>query len=155
MIANKAQTIRYHSERKVDNTPVVNPIVLSQDAGSSEIESKDIVRAVAKRQKEVEEQHEKVPRFTRANKKSPVKKASVQKKASSKPEPVMGPGLSTKRKEELKVREFYYNMNLLEDGGIGKVVHVVEIISSEDVLGIILGVRYKGIQSVEGCKPST
>jgi len=46
----------------------------------------------------VEETHEKAPRITRAYKKSPAKKAHVKTKTASKPDPVIGPGLSANTK---------------------------------------------------------
>ncbi|KAG5586716.1 hypothetical protein H5410_047150, partial [Solanum commersonii] len=46
---------------------------------------------------------------------------------------------------ELKVREFYYKMELLDDGGIRTIVRDVKIHLDEKTLGIILGVPVKGI----------
>lgn len=46
----------------------------------------------------MEEQREKALRITRANKKSPAKKARVKTKVASKTEPVMGPSLFVKTK---------------------------------------------------------
>lgn len=40
---------------------------------------------------------------------------------------------------ERKVLVFYYNMNILKEGGINKAVRAVEINLSEEVFGIILG----------------
>ncbi|KAG5572312.1 hypothetical protein H5410_062078 [Solanum commersonii] len=185
MVANKAQTIRNRRERKTDILPVENPIVLTQDARSSDTESEDIVRAVAKWQKEAEEQRVKAQRTTRSSNKSPAKRARVNTRAVSKPKPVKGPGPAAKGKDEDKVltreeelqnsrsrswehlfecavpylhepevREFYYNMDLLDDGGFRTTVWEVEITLSEESLGIILGVPFEGIWSVEGCKPS-
>ncbi|KAG5630013.1 hypothetical protein H5410_001730 [Solanum commersonii] len=56
---------------------------------------------------------------------------------------------------EPEVREFYYKMELLDDGGIPTIVREVDITLSEESLGIILGVPSQGIRSVEGCKPSS
>lgn len=103
MVANKAQTIRNRRERKTDNLPVENPIVLTQDARSSDTESEDIVRAVAKWQKEAEEQRVKAQRTTRSSNKSPAKRARVNTRAVSKPKPVKGPGPAAKGKDEDKV----------------------------------------------------
>ncbi|KAG5584665.1 hypothetical protein H5410_045099 [Solanum commersonii] len=55
---------------------------------------------------------------------------------------------------EPEVREFFYNMELLEDGGMLTTVKEVGIYLGEVTLGIILGVPVKGIRSIEGCKPS-
>ncbi|KAL3334581.1 hypothetical protein AABB24_031023 [Solanum stoloniferum] len=46
---------------------------------------------------------------------------------------------------EPEVREFYYKMDLLEDGGIKTTVHDVEILLDEETLVIILGVPVKGV----------
>ncbi|KAH0633562.1 hypothetical protein KY284_036348 [Solanum tuberosum] len=45
-----------------------------------------------------------------------------------------------------KVREFYYKMELLDDGGIRTIVRDVKIHLDEETLGIILGVPVKGIR---------
>ncbi|KAH0738289.1 hypothetical protein KY290_036994 [Solanum tuberosum] len=47
---------------------------------------------------------------------------------------------------EPKVREFYYKMELLDDGGIRTIVRDVKIHLDEETLGIILGVPVKGIR---------
>ncbi|KAG5629911.1 hypothetical protein H5410_001628 [Solanum commersonii] len=54
---------------------------------------------------------------------------------------------------ELEVYEFYYKMELLEDGGIMTCVKNVKIFLDEETLGIILGVPLKVIWSIEDCKP--
>ncbi|KAK6777937.1 hypothetical protein RDI58_024655 [Solanum bulbocastanum] len=213
MVANKAQTIRNFRKRKTGNLFVEDPIVLTQDAGSSDTESTDIVRAMAKRKKEAEEQRVIAQRITRSSNKSPSKKDRVKPKVASNLKPVKVHGPSTKGKEEEKVlikeeriaelkkhkvlngkvldpeiltklrmctlfdsltlqnwehlfecpvpylhepeaREFYYNTDLFEDGGICTTVPRVEIALNEESLGIILGVLSTGIRSVEGCKPS-
>ncbi|KAH0746272.1 hypothetical protein KY285_007929 [Solanum tuberosum] len=56
---------------------------------------------------------------------------------------------------ELEVREFYYQMVLLEDGGINSTVHGLEMTLSEEILCFILDVPTQGIRSVEGYEPST
>ncbi|KAH0667682.1 hypothetical protein KY285_028888 [Solanum tuberosum] len=56
---------------------------------------------------------------------------------------------------EPEVREFYYKMELLEDGGIRTTVKNVKILLDEETLGIILGVPMEGIRSIEGCHPSS
>ncbi|KAG5579618.1 hypothetical protein H5410_050245, partial [Solanum commersonii] len=56
---------------------------------------------------------------------------------------------------EPEVREFYYKMDLLEDGGIKTTVKGVEILLDEETLGIILGVPVEGIRLIEGCQPSS
>ncbi|KAH0714884.1 hypothetical protein KY284_007789 [Solanum tuberosum] len=118
-------------------------------------------------------------------KKSPVKKDKVNKKALVKPKPVKGPVPSVQKPVEEKVltteeriaemekqkvlngrisstflhehevREFFYKMELLDDGGIQTTVKKVKICLNEESLGIILGVPSKGISSIEGCKPSS
>lgn len=55
---------------------------------------------------------------------------------------------------ELEVREFYYKMELHDDGGIQTTLCEVEISLNEESLGIILGVPSAGIKSIEGYKPS-
>lgn len=58
MISIKVQTVHNQKTRKVgmlEHFPVVDHVVLSKEAGSSETESDDIVRAVSKRKKEEEE----------------------------------------------------------------------------------------------------
>ncbi|KAG5628683.1 hypothetical protein H5410_000400 [Solanum commersonii] len=55
---------------------------------------------------------------------------------------------------EPKVREFFYKMELLEDGGITTTVKDIDIRLDEETLGIILGVPVKGVRTIEGCKPS-
>ncbi|KAG5606648.1 hypothetical protein H5410_028140 [Solanum commersonii] len=57
---------------------------------------------------------------------------------------------------EPEVREFYYKMELLSDGGGGvrTTIKNVKIFLDEETLGIILGVPMKGIRSIEGCEPS-
>ncbi|KAH0675921.1 hypothetical protein KY285_023722 [Solanum tuberosum] len=55
---------------------------------------------------------------------------------------------------EPEVREFFYKMKLLEDGGITTTVRNVEIHLDEETLGIILGVPVVGVRTIEGCKPS-
>ncbi|KAH0639108.1 hypothetical protein KY290_036402 [Solanum tuberosum] len=54
---------------------------------------------------------------------------------------------------EPEVREFYYKMELLSDGGITIKVRGVKISLNEEILGIILSVPVEGIRSIEGCKP--
>ncbi|KAH0665293.1 hypothetical protein KY290_027559 [Solanum tuberosum] len=56
---------------------------------------------------------------------------------------------------ELEVREFYYKMELLSDGGIKTTVRGVDISLNKEILGIILSVHVEGIRSIEGCKPSS
>ncbi|KAH0746082.1 hypothetical protein KY285_007739 [Solanum tuberosum] len=56
---------------------------------------------------------------------------------------------------EPEVREFYYKIKLLEDGGIKTTVKNIKIFLDEESLGIILGVPVKGIRSIEDCKPSS
>ncbi|KAH0696718.1 hypothetical protein KY290_014117 [Solanum tuberosum] len=56
---------------------------------------------------------------------------------------------------EPEVREFFYKMELLESGGIATTVRNVETCLDEEILGIILGVPVEGIQTIEGCKPSS
>ncbi|KAG5620802.1 hypothetical protein H5410_006020 [Solanum commersonii] len=46
---------------------------------------------------------------------------------------------------ESEVWEYYYKMDLLEDGGVKTTVHDVEIVLDEETLGIILGVPVKGV----------
>ncbi|KAH0633500.1 hypothetical protein KY284_036286 [Solanum tuberosum] len=53
-----------------------------------------------------------------------------------------------------EVRELFYNMELLEDGGITTTVKDISIHLDEVTLEIILGVPVNGIRSIEGCKPS-
>ncbi|KAH0696331.1 hypothetical protein KY290_013696 [Solanum tuberosum] len=55
---------------------------------------------------------------------------------------------------EPEVREFYYKMVLLEDGGISSKFHEIEINLTEEILRIILDVPCQRIMYVEGCKPS-
>ncbi|KAG5568825.1 hypothetical protein H5410_064157 [Solanum commersonii] len=55
---------------------------------------------------------------------------------------------------EPEVHEFFYNLELLEDGGITTTVKDISIHLDEVTLEIILGVPVKGIRSIEGCKPS-
>ncbi|KAG5632170.1 hypothetical protein H5410_003887 [Solanum commersonii] len=56
---------------------------------------------------------------------------------------------------EPEVREFFYKMELLESGGIPTTVRNVETCLDEEILGIILGIPVEGIQTIEGCKPSS
>ncbi|WMV45940.1 hypothetical protein MTR67_039325, partial [Solanum verrucosum] len=56
---------------------------------------------------------------------------------------------------EPEVREFYYQMVLLEDKEINSNGHGVDITLSEENIGIILDVPCQGIKSIEGCKPYT
>ncbi|KAH0745930.1 hypothetical protein KY285_007587 [Solanum tuberosum] len=56
---------------------------------------------------------------------------------------------------EPEVCEFYYNMELLDDGGIRTIINDIKIFLDEESLGIILGVLVNGIQSIEDCKPSS
>ncbi|KAG5616006.1 hypothetical protein H5410_015830 [Solanum commersonii] len=51
---------------------------------------------------------------------------------------------------ETEVREFYYKMELLDDGGIRTTVKEVKIYLNEESLGIILGVLSEGIGSIKG-----
>ncbi|KAG5581746.1 hypothetical protein H5410_052373 [Solanum commersonii] len=55
---------------------------------------------------------------------------------------------------EPEVREFYYKMELLENGGNRTSFKNIKIFLDEETLGIILGVPVRGIRSIEGCKPS-
>ncbi|KAG5582200.1 hypothetical protein H5410_052827 [Solanum commersonii] len=55
---------------------------------------------------------------------------------------------------EPEVREFFYKIKLLEDGGITTTVKDIDILLDEETLGIILGVLVKGVRTIEGCKPS-
>ncbi|KAG5631630.1 hypothetical protein H5410_003347 [Solanum commersonii] len=55
---------------------------------------------------------------------------------------------------EPEEREFYYMIELLNDGGIRTTVKVVKMYLNEESLGIILSVLSEGIRSVEGWKPS-
>ncbi|KAG5619999.1 hypothetical protein H5410_005217 [Solanum commersonii] len=55
---------------------------------------------------------------------------------------------------EPELREFYYKMELLDDGGIQTTVREVKLSLSEESLGIILGVPSQGIRSIEWSKPS-
>ncbi|KAG5611314.1 hypothetical protein H5410_022595 [Solanum commersonii] len=98
-------------------------------------------------------------------KKSHVKKVSKRAIEQSKPIKVPGP-LSLQNWDHLfepptpylhepEVREFYYKMELLDDGGIKTTVKDVIIFLDEETLGIILGEPMKGIRSIEGCKPSS
>ncbi|KAG5575012.1 hypothetical protein H5410_055146 [Solanum commersonii] len=54
---------------------------------------------------------------------------------------------------EPEVHEFFYNIELLEDGGITTTIKDISIYLDEITLGIILGVFAKGIRSIEGYKP--
>ncbi|KAG5609990.1 hypothetical protein H5410_021271 [Solanum commersonii] len=56
---------------------------------------------------------------------------------------------------EHEVREYYYKMELLNDGGIQTTVKEVKIYLNEESLGIILVVPYEGIRSIESYKPSS
>ncbi|KAH0633531.1 hypothetical protein KY284_036317 [Solanum tuberosum] len=56
---------------------------------------------------------------------------------------------------EPEVREFYYNTELLEDGGIKTTVNNIKIFLDEESLGIILGVPMKEIRPIADCKPSS
>ncbi|KAG5595535.1 hypothetical protein H5410_036767 [Solanum commersonii] len=56
--------------------------------------------------------------------------------------------------DALDKREFYYKMELHEDGSIETRAHEVDIHLSEDILSITLEVPCLGIKSLEGCTPS-
>ncbi|KAK4737467.1 hypothetical protein R3W88_001164 [Solanum pinnatisectum] len=56
---------------------------------------------------------------------------------------------------EPEVREFYYKMELLNDGGIKTTVCGVKISLNEESLGIIFGVPLLGIRSIKDFKPSS
>ncbi|KAG5621717.1 hypothetical protein H5410_006935 [Solanum commersonii] len=55
---------------------------------------------------------------------------------------------------EPEVREFFYKIKLLENGGITTTIKDITICLDEEILGIILGVPVKGVRTIEGCKPS-
>ncbi|KAH0742962.1 hypothetical protein KY290_030955 [Solanum tuberosum] len=114
---------RNRRRRRDLHVPAEEPTSTPQHIGSSETESEDIDRAVAKRTKEAENEWVKTKGDPKSVKKSHVKRDKVTKKAHSKPKSSKGP--STFRS---KLRE-------------GK------------SLRIILGVPSLGIRSIEGCKP--
>ncbi|KAH0769699.1 hypothetical protein KY290_013680 [Solanum tuberosum] len=55
---------------------------------------------------------------------------------------------------ESEVWEFYYKMDLLEDGGVRTTVHDVEIVLDEETLGFLQGPSSEEISSVLGCPRS-
>ncbi|KAG5589877.1 hypothetical protein H5410_040391 [Solanum commersonii] len=127
-----------------------------QEIGSSDTESEDISRAVTKWRKEAEEQQIKAKVNIKSGKKSSAKRAKghdnngclkikAYKGTWSGPVPCL---------PESKVCEFYYKLELLDDGSIQTTVREVKISLNEESLGIILGVPFIGIKSIEGCKPS-
>ena len=52
---------------------------------------------------------------------------------------------------EPEVREFYYKIELLGDGGINTTVKEMENSSNGEILRIILGIHVAGISSIERC----
>ncbi|KAH0665346.1 hypothetical protein KY290_027599 [Solanum tuberosum] len=214
LVANEVQTERNLRRKRDSHVLVEEPTSMPQHIGSSETDSDDMVRAVAKRKKEAEDERVKAKRAPKSVKKSPVKRNKVVKKAPSKPKSGKGSGMTIQKQVEDKVltreeciaelekqkvlngrvfdpkilteygmstlfyyvslqswehlfeaptpylhepevREFYYKMELLNDGGIRATVRGVKISLNEESLGIILGVPARGIRSIEGCKPSS
>ncbi|KAG5579790.1 hypothetical protein H5410_050417 [Solanum commersonii] len=84
-------------------------------------------KVVAKSQKEVEEKRENALRIIRANKKSLAKKARVKTKATSKPQPIIGPVLE--KRKVLNGRVF--DPTILTEPGICSLFDYVALQSSE------------------------
>ncbi|KAG5616008.1 hypothetical protein H5410_015832 [Solanum commersonii] len=184
LVENEVQTERNRRERWDGLVPAEKPIEINFD---------DIVRVVAKRKNEEEDEWVKAKRSLKSVKKSPMKRNKVVKKVPTKPIFYKGPGTTVQKQvegreltrekrvaelEKQKVlngwehlfksrapymhkpevrefREFYYKIDLLDDGGIQTTVKEVKIYLNEESLGFILGVPSEGIRSIEGCKPSS
>ncbi|KAG5584876.1 hypothetical protein H5410_045310 [Solanum commersonii] len=142
LVVNKVQMERNQRQRKDGLVHVEKLTSTPQHIGSSETKSDDIEK--------------------------------VTKKALSKPKSGKGPGTIVQNQVEVslqswehlfeahapyfhkpEVREFYYKMKLLDGGGIQTTVNGVTINLNEYNLGIIFGVLYLGIRSIECCKPSS
>ncbi|KAG5599697.1 hypothetical protein H5410_031067, partial [Solanum commersonii] len=184
LVENKVQTERNWRQRRDSHVPVEEPTSMPQHIRSSEIDSDDMVREVDKRKKEAKDERVKAKRAPKSVKKSPVKGIMWFKRPLLNQNLVLNgrefdleilteDGMSTiyyyvslqslehlfeapePYLHEPEVREFYYKMELLNDGSIHATVRGVTISFNEEIMGIIFGVPARGIRSIEGCKPSS
>uniref|UniRef100_M1DA71 Uncharacterized protein n=1 Tax=Solanum tuberosum TaxID=4113 RepID=M1DA71_SOLTU len=113
MEANKTQALHNKRKRKTsisNDVQTVDSIDISNeevDVGSSEIESDDIVRVVAKIHREVEEMKIKVPKNKKTSKGKKENEAPVQPKTASKSKSTEGPCLRFRKgkRETILTRE--------------------------------------------------
>ncbi|KAG5585033.1 hypothetical protein H5410_045467 [Solanum commersonii] len=105
MEANKSQTLRNRRKMKTTiskDVQIVDHIDISKEGmvvGSNEIESKDIIRVVAKRPRETEEKKNKVSKINKTSKRKEANEDPVEQKTASKSKSTKGPGLSVKKGE--------------------------------------------------------
>ncbi|KAG5593607.1 hypothetical protein H5410_034839 [Solanum commersonii] len=162
--ARKAHTERTKKRRREGlepEQPASTPLFIE----NNETESKDAVKYVAKRTREVGEERVKSKGNQKGGKKSPTKRVKVKiqleereltrEERVEKMEQQRVFDLDTLTKFEPEVHEFFYKMELLEGGGITTTIRNVKILLDEETLGIILGVPVVGVQTIEGCNPTS